>query len=223
MVGPCDDISDFELIRRMADQEIDFAGARKAWGRFYIRHHASLLLVCTYDYGYLIGGEGVGDLVQNAFMRAFDGATTFDHAEACEAVVQMRKVRKWLARIAENLVRDRYRGQPEVRLLDDDEDLEKLGGTTNESSSQIQVPESKRLKLLKSGFALLSEIEQTVLRATMFWWQARQEHQRMPHAAMEELSKQIGKSPANIRQIRLRSMEKLEKYVNENLHNEKAD
>jgi RNA polymerase sigma factor (sigma-70 family) len=223
MVPPCDDMSDFELIRRMADQKIDFAGARSAWGCFYVRHHASLLLVCTYDYGYLIGGEGVRDLVQNAFLRAFDGATTFDHAEACEAVVQKRKVRKWLARIAENLVRDRYRGQPEVRLLEDDEDLEKLGGTTDESSSQSQVPESKRLELLKSGFALLSEIEQTVLRATMFWWQPGQEHQRMPHAAMEELSKQIGKSPANIRQIRLRSMEKLEKYVNESLCNEKAD
>jgi hypothetical protein len=57
----------------------------------------------------------------------------------------------------------------------------------------------------------------------MFWWQAGQEHQRMPHSAMKELSKQIGKSPANIRQIRLRSLEKLEKYVNENLRNEKAD
>jgi len=60
-----------------------------------------LVLVCTYDYAYLIGAEGVGDLVQNAFLRAFDGATTFDHAEACEAVVQKRKARKWLARIAE--------------------------------------------------------------------------------------------------------------------------
>src|SRR6266404_5486584 len=223
MVPPCDDISDFELIRRMADQKIDFAGARSAWACFYVRHHASLLLVCTYDYEYLIGAEGVGDLVQNAFLRAFDGATTFDHTEACEAVVQKRKARKWLARIAENLLRDRYRGQPEVRLLDDDEDIESLGGTTAESSSQIQVPESERLKLLKSGFALLSEIEQTVLRATMFWWQAGQEHQRMPHSAMKELSKQVGKSPANIRQIRLRSVEKLEKYVNENLRNEKAD
>jgi len=99
----------------------------KRMGCFYVRHHASLLLVCTYDYAYLIGAEGVGDLVQNAFLRAFDGATTFDHAEACEAVVQKRKARKWLARIAENLLRDRYRGQPEVRLLDDDEDLERLG------------------------------------------------------------------------------------------------
>jgi len=137
--------------------------------------------------------------------------------------VQKRKARKWRARIAENLLRDRYRGQPEIRLLDDDEDLGRLGGTTDESSSQIQVPESKRLKLLKSGFALLSDIEQTVLRATMFWWQPGQEHQRMRHAAMQELSKQIGKSPANIRQIRLRSVEQLEKYVNETFRNEKVD
>jgi RNA polymerase sigma factor (sigma-70 family) len=223
MVPPCDDISDFELIRRMADQKIEFLGARNAWGRFYVRHHRSLLNICTYEYGYLLGPEEARDLVNDAFMRAFDGAPTFDHREACEAVVQRRKVRKWLGRIAENLVRDRYRGQPDVRLLDDGEDFERLGGPRDESATQIQVPESKRLQLLKSGFALLSEIERTVLRATMFWWQAGQEHQRMPHAAMEELSKQIRKSPANIRQIRLRSMEKLEKYVNENLRNEKAD
>ena len=105
----------------------------------------------------------------------------------------------------------------------DDEDLERLCGATDNSSSQIQVPESKRMKLLKSGFSLLSETEQTVLRATMFWWQADQKHQRMPHTAMEQLSKQVGKSPANIRQIRLRAVRELEKYVNENLHNEKND
>lgn len=57
----------------MADQKVDFEGARNAWGYFYIRHHASLLLVCTYDYGCVIGRDGVGDLVQNAFLKAFDG------------------------------------------------------------------------------------------------------------------------------------------------------
>src|SRR5579864_7162158 len=147
MVPPCDDISDFELIRRMADQKIDFAGARNAWGLFYVRHYESVLMICTYDYGYLLGTEGVRDLMQDAFLRAFDGATTFDHAEACEAVVQKRKSRKWLARIAENLVRDRYRGQPEIRLVDD-EDLERLGGATDNNPTEIQVPESTRLKLL---------------------------------------------------------------------------
>jgi RNA polymerase sigma factor (sigma-70 family) len=222
MVRPCDDISDFELIRRMADQANDLTDARDAWGAFYVRHYRFLFSICMADYAYLLGIEGVKDLVQDAFWRAFNGATTFDHLEACDVTAQERKCRRWLARIAENLVRDRYKGQPEVCMLDA-EDLEELGNTTDVSQSDAQVPENKRLKLLQSGLALLSDTEQTVLRATMFWWQADRQHQRMPHQAMEQLSKQVGKSPENVRQIRLRAANKLEKYVNENLQNEKAN
>ena len=164
-------------------------GAREAWGQFLRSPPCVLLLVCTSDYGYLIGRDGRQRRCADTFLRAFDGATTLIMQRPVKPTSKSAKCRKWLARIAENIVRDRYRGQPEVRLLDDDEDLEKLSRRRQmRASSQIQVPESKRLKLLKSGFALLSEIEQTVLRATMFWWQPVQEHQRMPHAAMEELS-----------------------------------
>jgi hypothetical protein len=46
MAPPPDDISDFELIRRIADQQIGFAGAKDAWGRFYVRHHRFLSCVC---------------------------------------------------------------------------------------------------------------------------------------------------------------------------------
>jgi hypothetical protein len=42
----------------------------------------------------------------------------------------------------------------------------------------------------------------------------------MPNAAMQELSRQIDKSPENIRKIRSRAIDKLEKYVNENLQDE---
>jgi DNA-directed RNA polymerase sigma subunit (sigma70/sigma32) len=70
------------------------------------------------------------------------------------------------------------------------------------------------MELLKSGFALLTDSEQTILRATMFWWQANREHQRMPHAAMEQLARQVGKRPENIRQIRARALKKLVNYVN---------
>ena len=127
MVQPCDDISDFELIRRMADRQTDSEGARTAWAHFYIRHHDSLSLVCAYDYGYLLGQEGVEDLVQDTFWRAFERAGTFDHAEVCDTLVQPRKCRGWLARIAENLVRDRYREQPQLQLTDDEE-IERLAG-----------------------------------------------------------------------------------------------
>jgi len=222
MVQPCDDISDFELIRCMADQQNDFVGARTAWGLFYRRHRAFLLGICRSDYGYLLDEDGVSDLVQDVFMKVFDSASTFDHAEACGDDIQQRKCRRWMARIAENLVRDRHRSQAGVRLVDDEENETLIAGKDDDPSDS-GVPESERLKLLKSGLALLSETEQTVLRATMFCWQADHQHQRMPHTAMEQLSKQVGKSPENIRQIRSRALKKLEQHVNDKLHDEKAE
>jgi RNA polymerase sigma factor (sigma-70 family) len=222
MASPTKDIPDFELIRRMADHELNSPEARDAWSLFYIRHHQFLRRVCASRHGYLLGMAGVKDLVQDAFINAFNGAQTFDHAQQCEAPEQELKCRGWLLAIAQNLMRDRYRGQPEVCLVDD-ADLEVLAGAPDGNPDHIETPKSERLALLKSGFELLSDAEQTVLRATTFWWQADRQHQRMPESAMQELSNQIGKSPTTIRQIRLRALRKLEKHVNENLDNEKAD
>jgi lambda repressor-like predicted transcriptional regulator len=57
----------------------------------------------------------------------------------------------------------------------------------------------------------------------MIWQQTDRQHQRMPESAMQQLSKETGKSSDTIRQIRLRALRKLEKYVNDNLDNEKAN
>jgi RNA polymerase sigma factor (sigma-70 family) len=222
MPEPCDEITDFELIRRMADREINFQNARIAWGCFYLRHQKFLLRICSFDYGYLLGEEEVKDLVNEAFMKAFDRGSTFDHAEVCDSIVQERKTRRWLAKIAGNLVRDHFRGQLEVKFVDD-EDLEKLACAAHDNSNEVRVPVSERMKLLESGLALLTDVEQTVVRATMFWWQGNQEHQRMPHVAMDQLAKLVDKSPDNIRQIRSRAIKKLKHYINEALHNEKCD
>jgi RNA polymerase sigma factor (sigma-70 family) len=222
MDSPGQDIPDFELIRRMADHEPNSSQARDAWSLFYIRHYRFLRRVCTSRHGYLLGLAGVKDLVQDAFIKAFDGAHTFNHANQCAAPEQELRCRGWLVAIAQNLVRDRYRGQPEVCLVDDIH-LELLAGSSDGDPDQIPAPESDRLRLVKSGFGLLSDTEQTVLRATMLWQQADRQHQRMPESAMQQLSKETGKSPDTIRQIRLRALRKLEKYVNDNLDNEKAN
>jgi RNA polymerase sigma factor (sigma-70 family) len=210
---PSDEDCDFDLIRRMADQTANFADARVAWGLFYVRHRGFLTNICAYDYGYLLGDEEIRDLVDEAFIKAFRRAETFNSSEECEHAVQERKSRRWLARIAENIVRDRHRGQPEISFLDD-QDLERFGSEYRDGRDECKIPETKRMELLKSGFALLTDSEQTILRATMFWWQANREHQRMPHAAMEQLARQVGKRPENIRQIRARALKKLVNYVN---------
>jgi len=159
------------------------------------------------------------DVVHETFLKAFLRAESFNHQESCEAEVQERKCRAWLAAIAENLIRDRFRGQLEVPLADETE-IERIESPEQEAADESEIPESERLRLLKLGFAQLSEIEQTVLRATMTFWQGDQAHQRMPNAAMQELSRQIDKSPENIRKIRSRAIDKLEKYVNENIKHE---
>ncbi|HKV23187.1 MAG TPA: sigma-70 family RNA polymerase sigma factor [Candidatus Acidoferrum sp.] len=212
-------MADFDLIRCMADQRSNFAAAREAWEQFYLRHHRVLMYICMSDHGYLLGQDDVNDVVQDTFLKAFNRAESFDYQESCPADIQERKCRAWLAAIAENIVRDRFRGQIEISVVDEME-VERTESPGQEVTDETEIPEPERLRLLKSAFASLSETEQTVLRATMSWWQPDHQHQRMPHAAMQELCRQIGKSPDNIRQIRSRAMDKLEKYVNENVQNE---
>jgi RNA polymerase sigma factor (sigma-70 family) len=212
-------MADFDLIRRMADQTSNFAAAMEAWEKFYLRHHRVLTGICMSDYGYLLGLDDINDVVHDTFLKAFNRAESFDYQECCAADVQERKCRGWLAVISENIVRDRFRGQIEISVVEETE-IERSPSLTEETTGDTDTPEDERLRLLKVGFALLSEIEQTVLRATMSWWQPDQQHQRMPNAAMQELSRQIDKSPENVRKIRSRAMVKLEKYVNENLQNE---
>ncbi len=155
MASPSKDIPEFELIRRMAHHGPDSSEARAAWSVFYTRHYRFVARVCTHRHGYLLGLAAVNDLVQDTFINAFNGARTFDHEEECGALEQELKCHGWLVAIAHNLVRDRYRGQPEVLLIDD-ADLE-LAGVPDRNPDQIPAPESERLRLVKSGFCLLSE------------------------------------------------------------------
>ena len=215
---PCEEIADFDLIRRMADQKSDFAAAKHAWECFYVRHRRILMYICNSDHGYLLGQDDVKDIVHDTFLKAFTRAASFNFLESCEPAVQEKKCRAWLATIATNTVRDRFRGQPEISILDATE-LEQIESPLQENSDEM-APEPVRLSLLNAGFAGLSEIEQTVLRATMSWWRPGEKYQRMPNAAMQELSRQIDKSPENIRKIRSRAVEKLEKYVSENVRDE---
>ena len=112
----------------MADQKADFAQAREAWARFYVRHHGFLLRRCETNHAYVLGMPGVEEVVQDTFMKVFDGASTFNCADVCEPSVQISKSRGWLVRISENIIRDRFRRQPEVCTVDEDE-LAVRGGT----------------------------------------------------------------------------------------------
>jgi len=102
------------------------------------------------NHGYLLGREGVKDLMQEAFMKAFDRAATFNHTEICDGPSQEKKLRAWLLRIVANLVNDRYRGQPEASFTDELDESSLVADTPE--AEDAESPDSLRLDLLKSGF-----------------------------------------------------------------------
>ena len=206
-MNPPDDFTDFELLRQMADSDAGIA--REAWATFYVQHQLFLHRTCLCDHAWSLGVETVKEIVQDTFVKAFKSAPSFDTSETCEPEVQQRKVRAWLSQIAENLIRDRFRGQPEIDLVDEGE----IDALSDNEPRHNDLPESEKLRLLRLGFESLSDVEQTVLRATMFWWRAGERYQRMPNSAVQQLSEQTGKTPENIRQIRIRAMNKLEDFV----------
>jgi RNA polymerase sigma factor (sigma-70 family) len=209
-------LPDFELVRRMANEPFDPPAAREAWGQFYTRHHRFLSRIFVLSFGRAAHSGSLDEAVQDAFMRAYRAASTFDYQDQSEPESQEKRVRGWLARILENLVRDRL-GDANMVSLSDEEEMERLAANAKTDGEVVEPPECERLKLLKSGMARLSDVEQTILLATGFWLRPGEQHQRMPHEAMEQLSRSTGKTNDNIRQIRSRAMKKLEKYINDHL------
>lgn len=213
-----DENADFDLVRKMADQQ-DAAGAKEAWAQLYVRHNRSALRIALCQHAYLLDREGVEEVVQDAFVKAYRSAGTFDVQEQCTPEVQSRKVRAWLLRIVENIVCDRFRGQPVIEVLEDEE----LANTASTAPDEtVNAPDSERLIATKEAWSTLSDIEQTVLRATLNWWRPGETHQRMPNEAVQQLVRLTGKSSDNLRQIRSRAMKKVEHYLRAAYRDEKA-
>ena len=62
---------------------------------------------------------------------------------------------------------------------------------------------------IEAAFDSLDAREQEVLRETMLWHKPGEANQRMPNEAASRLAAQLGTTPANIRKIRSRAIQKL--------------
>jgi len=202
---------DCELLCRMADHSSDLSARRDAWGVFYERHAPHVYRACARAHSRLIGIDGVPDAVSETFLRAYEKARTFELTGATPED-QKRAVRAWLMRINENIVRDYFRNAPTVAFVDDSE-LEEPRNARNAGRTSSDGPVDGRTRLIEEGLKQLSDREQRVLRETVFWYVDGARQQRMPHAAMERLMKELNTTAANIRQMRARGMAALRQYV----------
>ncbi len=200
---------DAELLRRMAEGGHGSKRGPDAWAEFYNRHKAYLYGVFTRAHGKDIGEARVTEIVQDTFVRAYQRAQTYRPAgvSAQDDDAGRKQVRAWLGRIAENILRDSFRREPQVVFMEESELEAEHDQAVHEDSDSLP-PSAGALKL-ERALAQLTVREQEVLRVTGFWYERGQRQQRLPNSVMAKLTADLNTTPENIRQIRARATKKL--------------
>lgn len=203
------ELSDAELLARVAQGASDPARARGAQAEFYARH-------VRYLYGSLrkrrqlleLAAESPEDLVQETFQRAFERAHTFRSLPGLAADHERQRTRAWLGRIAHSLLADQLRGELATA---DSPYLERIGVEVEESVATT----SPALERVRQALASMSEREQDVLRVTALYYRVGHESQRLPNRVSEELAQRWQTTNENIRAIRSRALKRLKALVTE--------
>ena len=205
-------LGDLDLLRLMA---VGDSLAFDAWEEFYERHGGYLYGVCKRAFTIVVGEHRIEDIVQDTLLKAFQKAATFQSETNLDAESQCRLVRAWLGRICENIVRDYFRGQPQVDFVDDDvlEAHKAAGSSPAEFGDEADCPMVTRLQMIEDALETLTETEQEVLRTTAMWYKPGQKAQKLPHSVMTELATSLKTNPVNVRKIRERGISKVRSYI----------
>lgn len=207
-------LGDLELLRLMA------AGdnlAVHAWEEFFERHKLYLYGVCKRAFAPVVGEHRVEDIVQDALVKSFEKASTLQNESNLDVDSQRRLVRSWLGTICENIVRDYFRGQPQVDFVDEEvldaHESHESRQLVEESDVKDDSQSTTRLQLMEEALQTLTEREQEVLRTTGMWFKPGQKAQRLPNHIMTELAVSLNTTPLNIRKIRERGIAKIKRYI----------
>lgn len=187
--------------------------AREAFGAFFERHAGWLqALVKARQLGRIVDwDEGVKDVVQITFKRAFRGASGFelDRLAGCDSERARRRVRAWLGGIANRVVVDLLRAQAPLLELDEERDadpetpLDVLLGP-DEEGPLIQALKAELEKLPPREREILAVDVQHKLGAG---------GQHLPAGVARALAEKWNTTPENIRQIRRRTLQKLKEAL----------
>jgi DNA-directed RNA polymerase specialized sigma24 family protein len=201
--------TDEELLFAISFPEDDPKGARAACDAFHRRHVPYLYPVCLASYRWSLGPEGVEELVQDVFMRVFQGGSaTFNMPRATEPAVQSKIVRAWLGTIAQNLYKTRCRsraGRPKPRPLI--EDVPAVVQTVDPLPSAV----TERVASIMRAKLKPDEVE--IVATAIYWYDFKKKEFRLPPDELDALAARVGLTSEHLRVKRHRAMQKLERAL----------
>ncbi|ACF14576.1 RNA polymerase, sigma-24 subunit, ECF subfamily [Chloroherpeton thalassium ATCC 35110] len=207
--------SDAELLKLAANrsnQEL----SNQAFEVFYHRYVKYLYYACKLDYGKALGNDGVEDLVQDTFVKAFEKAATYRADNSLAQENARLRTQGWLRKIAANLFFSSFRTAQSVSTtLIHEEKWQTLTEITDDSEKA----DSPKMQLMKEALNTLSPKEQEIMRTIYQWYEP---HTKLPSHIVEELTKQYNTTPENIRKIRSRARQKIEAYLKSHISKQQS-
>jgi RNA polymerase sigma factor (sigma-70 family) len=224
--------TDEQLFAMMAGRGKD---AKEAWETFYLRYINDFhRLVCRLQG---VSPSDIDDLVQDTMVKAWKSAHTFQGGGGGDADAARRRTLAWLGRIAQRHYWEMRRRK--ITLVNDSETqvdeppkeetrshrlsklhhevrkaIDAVTGAVEAGAETISI----QRQLLQEALATLTEREKEIILATYEHYEPGQQQQRrLPREAVDEICKRFKINSDNLRQIRRRTHEKIERYVDERL------
>lgn len=198
-----------DLFLAMAMKEEDRQNAEKAFTEFYNRYKSFLFTVikkaCK---SWEMYGDGLIETVfENTFLTVFDKAETFLKLDDIPFERQEKRMKAWLSQIAKNemlqLLRQYRIDKDKVEFTDDLSFVERMEDETEEIISDD-------ILLAEKALQTLNERDRNILVTYLMYEDG---NKKLPSSEIQKLADMWGVLPDNMRQIKKRSLAKLEIFI----------
>ena len=196
--------SDADLLTLISWREEDGRVARVAWREFYSRYFKLLAHICMQRFVGKIGEQGVNDLVNDTFLRVFDGGADTFKTEESDPQKLRHQIGAWLGQIALNIFRSRLRGEKRLPTIQP-EDLE----FPVEVTAPLSDERAEQCERLREVMQNLQPRERDILLARFANYHRSGGKQQFESHVLERLAKDWRITKDNVRQIYSRTMRKV--------------
>lgn len=154
---------------------------------------------------------------QNTLISIYKYCSSFDTKGETEPEIVKRKIQGWLVKITKNELLTLLRGVEHVKNPEEFNNEPFTNIENEDEDNSISYNE----QIIEDSFKLLSPKEQHIFKTYWLYYEAGKGSQarNLPPDIMDDLTKQYGTTPENIRQIISRSKKKVFEYLKKNYNN----
>ena len=198
-----------DLFLAMAMKDEDRQNAEKAFTEFYNQYKSFLFTVIkkACKSWEMYGDELIETVFENTFLTVFDKAETFLKLDDIPFERQEKRMKAWLSQIAKNemlqLLRQYRIDKDKVVFTDDLSFVEQMEDETEEIISDD-------ILLAEKALQTLNERDRNILVTYLMYEDG---NKKLPSSEIQKLADMWGVLPDNMRQIKKRSLAKLEIFI----------